>query len=166
MPVGRRATIEKVFERLVAWGLAACLGAMTCSVIGGVVFRSGLNTPLPWSEELASWLFIWLTCVGAVVGVRSRSHVGIDTLVVSLSPLVRRELARVVDAGVLGLLVRFAWQGFSLTVTTWGLAFPAMETSRDSRYASLLVGACLMIVVMLERWRGRSPGTPTGGEHA
>ncbi|OGB95982.1 MAG: hypothetical protein A3G35_09130 [candidate division NC10 bacterium RIFCSPLOWO2_12_FULL_66_18] len=153
-----------VIDRIVNWALAACLGVMTCIVFVSVVFRYVLNSPLAWTEELASLLFAWLTFVGAYVGIRSRSHISIDTLVVFLPDGARRALSRLVDVGVLLLLVVFAWQGFRLTLTTWDLEFPAMEISRGYLYASLPVAACLMALALIhgrwQAWRGRGASGP------
>ena len=156
--------MQNVMDRLVGWALATCLGAMTCIVFVSVVFRYVLNSPLAWTEELASLLFAWLTFVGAYVGIRSRSHISIDTLVVFLPDGARRALSRLVDVGVLLLLVVFAWQGFRLTLTTWDLEFPAMEISRGYLYASLPVAAFLMALALIhgwwQAWRGRVASGP------
>jgi TRAP-type C4-dicarboxylate transport system permease small subunit len=136
-------------DRLIAWVLAANLGCMTLLVFASVLFRYVLNRPLAWSEELASLLFAWLTFVGAYVGFRTRSHIRIDTLTIFLPPVVRRVVRICVDLCVLALLAIFMWQGFRLTVTTWSLEFPAMEISRGYLYASLPIGACLMVLAIL-----------------
>ncbi len=149
-----------LIDRLVGWALAACLGTMTCVVFVSVLFRYVLNSPLAWTEELASLLFAWLTFVGAYIGSRFRSHIAIDTLVIFLPARARQVLARVADAGVLLLLAVFAWQGILLTITTWSLEFPAMEISRGYLYASLPVGACLMAVAIVQGWRGRGLRAP------
>ena len=144
--------MQTLIDRLIGWALAVCLGTMTCIVFVSVLFRYILNSPLAWTEELASLLFAWLTFVGAYVGFRSRSHIAIDTLVIFLPVRVRRFLVRVVDAGVLFLLVIFVWQGFQLAHTTWSLEYPAMEISRGYLYLSLPVGACLMVAAIVQRW--------------
>lgn len=130
---------------------------MTCLVFTSVLSRSVLNFALVWSDELASMLFAWLTFVGAYVGSRSRSHIAIDTLVIFLPPGLRRGLTRLVDVGVLLLLALFAWQGARLTVTTWGLNFASMEISRGYLYLSFPVGAVLMGIGVIQRWRGLDP---------
>ena len=147
--------MPNLIDRLVGWALAICLGSMTCVVFVSVVFRYVLDSPLSWTEELASMLFAWLTFVGAYMGFRSRSHIAIDTLVIFLPQNVRRWLARVVDAGVLLLVAIFIWQGLRLTVTTWSLEYPAMEISRGYLYLSLPVGAVLMAAAIILGWRGR-----------
>jgi TRAP-type C4-dicarboxylate transport system permease small subunit len=140
-------------DRVIGWGLALCLGVMTCIVFVSVLFRYVLNSPLTWTEELASLLFAWVTFVGAYVGFRSRSHISIDTLVIFLPPVVRLWVTRFVDVSVLLLLALFLWEGTSLTLTTWSLEFPAMEISRGYLYLAIPVGAVLMAFGMFEHWR-------------
>ena len=136
-------------DRIVGWTLAANIGFMTSLVFVSVLFRYVLNRPLAWTEELASLLFAWLTFVGAYVGFRTRSHIRIDTFTIFLPPGLRRVIRHGVDLCVLALLAIFIWQGFMLTVTTWSLEFPAMEISRGYLYASLPIGACLMVLAIL-----------------
>ena len=149
-------------DRLIRWALAGCLGVMTCVVFASVVYRYILNSPLTWTEELASLLFAWLTFVGAYVGFRTRSHISIDTLVIFLSPPVRRALSRLVDVCVLLLMGVLFWQGLSLTLTTWSLEFPAMEISRGYLYLAIPVGAGLMAAGLIASWRGSAK--PVGEE--
>jgi TRAP-type C4-dicarboxylate transport system permease small subunit len=122
-----------------------------------ILFRYVFNSPLTWSDELASLLFAWLTFAGAYAASRSRSHIAIDTLVIYLPPTIRRWLARFVDACVLLLLALFVWLGAGLTLTTWSLNFPAMEISRGYLYIALPVGAVLMILAMFQHWWNGSP---------
>lgn len=145
--------MQTLIDRFVGWGLAVCLGAMTCIVFVSVVYRYVLNSPLTWTEELASLLFAWLTFIGAYVGFRTRSHISIDTLMIFLSPAVRGGVARLVDICVLLLLVLFVWQGIKITVTTWSLEFPAMEISRGYLYLAFPIGAALMAIGIVESWR-------------
>jgi TRAP-type C4-dicarboxylate transport system permease small subunit len=146
--------MRRAIDRLVHWALAANLGFMTCLVFVSVLFRYVLNRPLAWTEELASLCFAWLTFVGAYVGFRTRSHIRIDTLTIFLPSAVRRMILNLVDLCVLALLAVFIWQGFSLTMITWSLEFPAMEISRGYLYVSLPVGACLMVMaILLARWQ-------------
>jgi TRAP-type C4-dicarboxylate transport system permease small subunit len=152
----------RAIDRLVHGALAVNLGFMTCLVFVSVLFRYVLNRPLAWTEELASLCFAWLTFVGAYVGFRTRSHIRIDTVTIFLPPAVRRMILNLVDLCVLALLAVFIWQGFSLTMITWSLEFPAMEISRGYLYVSLPVGACLMVLaILLSR---RQPATGEQGE--
>ncbi|MBP1778898.1 MAG: Tripartite ATP-independent periplasmic transporter, DctQ component [candidate division NC10 bacterium] len=153
--------MRSLLDRTVNGVLALVLGAMTVLVFASVVLRYVLNSPVTWSEELASLLFAWITFVGAYVGCRSRSHIAIDTLAVFVPLPVRRAIGHVVDVVVLCVLGLFVWQGVQLCITTWGLEFPALEISRGYLYLSLPLGASLMIVAVVEHWRDarRTPGS-------
>jgi TRAP-type C4-dicarboxylate transport system permease small subunit len=155
--------MRSLLDRTVQGVLALLLGAMTVLVFASVVLRYVLNSPVTWSEELASLLFAWVTFVGAYVGFRARSHIAIDTLMVFLPHTVRQGISRCVDVAVLLVLSLFVWQGVRLCATTWGLDFPAMEISRGYLYLSLPVGAILMIVAIAARWREpQSAGAASG----
>ncbi len=150
-------------DRVVGCALAVCLGVMTCVVFTSIVFRYLLNSPLTWTEELASLLFAWLTFLGAYFGFRSRTHISIDTIVIFLPRRVRRGITHLVDACVIVLMGIMAWQGFSLTLATWSLEFPAMEISRGYLYLAIPVGAVLMAAGLMASWRGPTPA-PAGEE--
>ena len=49
-----------------------------------IVTRSMFNVPLSWSEEGATYLFIWWVFLGAALAVRSESHLGMDILTIRL----------------------------------------------------------------------------------
>ena len=53
---------------------------MAAVVAVQVFFRYVLNHSLFWSEELARFLLIWLTFLGASVAYHRRAHPGIDTV--------------------------------------------------------------------------------------
>ena len=141
--------MRTLMDRCINGILALIMGGMTVLVFSSVVLRYVLNSPVTWSEELASLLFAWLTFVGAYVGFRTHSHIRIDTLTMLLPAGVRSGIRRAGDAGVLLVLGVFIWQGFSLVTTTWSLEFPAMEISRGYLYLSLPIGACLMFAAIL-----------------
>ena len=50
-------------------------------LFAGVVARYVLRSPLVWSDELASILFLWLAMLGAVVAFRRGEHMRMTALV-------------------------------------------------------------------------------------
>jgi TRAP-type transport system small permease protein len=57
------------------------LAIMVVLVFGNVVLRYGFNSGITLSEELSRWLFVWLTFLGALVGLHTHHHLGTDSLV-------------------------------------------------------------------------------------
>ena len=68
---------------------------MTLVVAVQVFFRYVLNQSLFWSEELARFLLVWLSFLGASVAYRRKVHPGIDVLT-SRMPDIPRKLCAVI----------------------------------------------------------------------
>ena len=61
---------------------AACLVAAEIVVLFvGVISRYVFHSPIIWSDELASLLFLWLAMLGSVVAFRNASHMRMTALV-------------------------------------------------------------------------------------
>ncbi len=74
--------------------LLAGLGVTMAAIVAGQVFaRYVLNHSLFWSEEVARYLLVWLSFLGATVAYRRRANPGIDVLTTRLPPLPRRVAA-------------------------------------------------------------------------
>jgi TRAP-type C4-dicarboxylate transport system permease small subunit len=64
--------------------------SMAVIVAVQVFFRYVLNHSLFWSEELARYLLVWLTFLGASVAYRRKVHPGIDVVFVRMPDSIRR----------------------------------------------------------------------------
>ena len=73
-------TIDAFFK-LLEFLVVACLVAMVIMVFGNVVLRYGFNSGISVSDEMSRYCFIWLTYIGAMVAMREKGHLGVDTLV-------------------------------------------------------------------------------------
>ena len=65
-------------NRKVEWLLFAMGISMTVVVVSQVFARYVLNHSLFWSEELARYLLVWLTFLGASVAYHRGMHPGVD----------------------------------------------------------------------------------------
>ena len=55
--------------------------AMVTIIFSQVVARYAFGNSLSWSEEIGRHLFVWMTFLGAALGVRNKAHVALDLLV-------------------------------------------------------------------------------------
>ena len=76
--------------KLLAGGSFLAMVGLTC---WQVFTRYILRSPSSWSEELVSYLFAWMTLLGASLVVGERGHMNIPILVERTSPEVRKGLA-------------------------------------------------------------------------
>jgi TRAP-type C4-dicarboxylate transport system permease small subunit len=93
--------------------LALCLAVMVALVFGNVVLRYAFNGGITLSEELSRWLFVYLTFLGAIVGLRDHAHLGMDNVVRRLSPRLRRAcylVCHVLMLWISVLILEGSWQ--------------------------------------------------------
>ena len=65
---------------------------MFATIIVQIVLRYVFNAPLVWTDEAASYLFVWVAFLGWAMATRKRVHIGISVIVEKLPPGWRRAL--------------------------------------------------------------------------
>ena len=136
----------------------ALLVAGQAAVVGiQVVARHVLRQPIPWTEEIARLLLVWLMCVGGIAALRHGQHPRVTALVRLLS--VSRRAA--IDRGLRVVLVVFfltllapAWR---LTMASVGEQLPASGVSGAWISGVLPVSIVAMLVELFRQLRSR-PG--------
>ncbi|QMV74118.1 TRAP transporter small permease [Comamonas piscis] len=71
--------------------MVLCMLVMLVMVFGNVMLRLFFNTGIDLSEEVPRFAFVWMTFLGAIVGMRKRAHLGVD-LMVQLLPVAGRRV--------------------------------------------------------------------------
>jgi TRAP-type transport system small permease protein len=143
--------------------IACALLIMVVLVFGNVVLRYGFNSGITISEEVARWLFVWLTFVGAVVAVRERGHLGTDIVVSRLGPVGRRfckAIGLVAMLYVVWLLIRGSYAQMLINADTTA---PVTGASVAIFYASgVFFSIPAALLLALELWRTLAGKDPAG----
>lgn len=127
--------------------LAAILVVIEIGVLfAGVVARFVLHSPLVWSDELASILFLWLAMLGAVCAMRRFEHMRMTALVTRLGPVWRARLEAIGTVACLVFLAIAAWPAWEYASEEVVITTPALEVSNAWRAAALPVGIALMFI--------------------
>ncbi len=106
----------KLLELLVVMALVA----MVVMVFGNVVLRYGFNSGITISDEMSRYCFIWLTYIGAMIAMREKGHLGVDTLVKHLPVLGKKVCLFLSESLMLwcnGLFLLGTWKMHDLQVT-------------------------------------------------
>ena len=140
--------------RLLEGVIAACLAVMVVLVFGNVVLRYAFNSGIAVSEELSRWLFVWLTFLGGVIGLREHAHLGTDLLVGRLGP--RGKKVCLVIGYALMLLV--CWMLFSgsleQTKINWDVTAPSSGASMAWFYSvGLVFSVSAAAVLLADLWK-------------
>ena len=76
--------IKQYLDRGLEWITVLVMGILVVDVVWQVITRFALNNPSNWTEELATYLMIWVGLLGAAVALRRRAHLGIDFFTLKL----------------------------------------------------------------------------------
>jgi tripartite ATP-independent transporter DctM subunit len=143
--------VELGLRRLVEWPTAALVVVEMVVLGAGVFSRFVLHSPVTWSDELASILFLWLAMLGAVIALQRGEHMRLTAIVGGLSPRWRpRAEALAVAAPALFLIVLLPWAR-EYAADEWYIETPALGWSNVVRAAAIPVGIGLMLATSLIR---------------
>ena len=137
------------YARLLEAVIAACMLLMVLLVFGNVVLRYGFNSGIAVSEELSRWLFVWLTFLGALIGLREHAHLGTDALVARLGPRGKKVCLFICHA----LMLLICWMLFrgalEQTKINWDVAAPSSGASMAWFYAVGMVFGVSAAAILL-----------------
>src|SRR3546814_3094900 len=102
--------------------------------------RYVLDTPLLWSDELASLLFLWLAMLGAAVAFRRGEHMRMTAFVNRASPSTQAFLNVFAISVSLFFVLLVLGPGFSSVTEQSVITTPAMGISMGWRTAALPTG--------------------------
>ncbi len=131
---------------------AAILVAVEILVLlAGVVSRYAFGSPLTWSDELASILFLWLAMLGAVIALRRAEHMRLMYVVGLVPPRWRPGLDAFAAMVVAAFLIAIIPPAREYVELQWFITTPALEIHDGYRVAAIEFGAVLMLVIVVAR---------------
>jgi len=122
----------KTIPRLLGYICAFLLAVQVAVVLWGVLTRYAIGQQAGWTEELARYLLVWISLLGAAYAVANKSHVAISLLPDSLEGDKKIRIDRLIDALILLFAVvvmiigggYYVWLTFKLGQTAPSLTIP------------------------------------------
>jgi TRAP-type C4-dicarboxylate transport system permease small subunit len=124
------------------------LVVMTVLVGLTVIYRYFLLQPISWGEEMARFLFIALSMLGAAIAMKDRSHFMITILTGRFPAVVRARLEVAIALAMSGLLCIVINKGWSLALLNRNQESPALGIPMSIPYAAIPLGASLMLIFL------------------
>ena len=121
-------------------------------VMTGLVFLEILLRPfkmnLPWSGELAVYLFVWIIYLGISYAVRDDRHIRVTLLIDCFPPRGRAFFMMISDTIFLIYSVLVVFYGFRVCKRSLelGQIAPALEIPISVLYASVVVSSALCVI--------------------
>lgn len=153
--------LEEIINKIVGLVLTPMFMILAAVSLLQVVFRYFLRISLPWSEELARYLFIYTTYLGSVIGVSRNIHIDItavDLFLDKMEPARRQRWNEIIDV-VTSFLSAFvlAWITYLaipylMGVYKFGQRTPAMGLSLCVPVFSVPLGMGLMFLLYVKKF--------------
>ena len=142
-------TFERMFVALNKWGVVLLLAAMSTIVFANVSLRYLSNFSITWAEEVARYLMIWMTFLGAGLSLRIGGHVAITNLHDFLGIRLQRALRALIGLLLICFFVAMMWIGYEYMTRMGRQLTPATRIPFSYIYAAMPIGFVLMIVHLL-----------------
>ncbi len=140
--------VQRWLGHLTAFVAGTILAWMTLLVFMTVIYRYFLLQPISWGEEMARFLFIWLSMFGAALAMKDRAHFTITILTARFPARVRACLDVAIAIAATILLSIVMNKGWGLALLNRNQESPAMGVQMSIAYAAVPLGAALMIVFL------------------
>ena len=145
--------IKKVLDRFLEFLLTAVMIILVLDVVWQVFTRYVLRAPSSWTEELATFLMIWVCMLGASVALYRGAHLGIDYFVGKFSIRTRlyTEIFVFICIGLFSLCVMLIG-GVQLVSRTLALnqISPAMKIRMGYVYLAIPISGFFLVLYSIE----------------
>jgi TRAP-type C4-dicarboxylate transport system permease small subunit len=150
--------------RMVRWALVGIFSVMIAVTFAQVVFRYLLLSPLPWSEELARYCFVWIVFLGATLGLERGVHIGVDILTILLPPRVQRWLTMLNEFVILAFVLVIIVASVAVVDANRLQFSPALGLQMAKIYLAIPLGMAVMALVLVRMLaEGFRRGVPPRG---
>ena len=151
-PLARLLTrVDGALAPLVAALAAGIVVVEICTLFAGIVARYLFQTPLVWSDELASILFLWLASLGSVIALQRGAHMRMTALVGLTTPRAREFFDVFASVATLIFVLAMWSPAFEYAMDERQITTPALEISNAWRAAALPIGGVLMAIATVAR---------------
>jgi TRAP-type C4-dicarboxylate transport system permease small subunit len=146
--------LKRILSNAVEWVCMVLMVVLSVDLFLGVFSRYVMVRTFTWYDEIARGCFVWLTFLGAAVGVKRHAHFRLHIVVDRLSPRLRQATVFLLPLVVIifaGVLIQ---QGLVFLELGKFQQTPVMGLSKTWIYVAIPIGGVLMILYSLgPLWR-------------
>ena len=146
--------LKRILANAVEWICLLLMVVLSIDLLLGVFSRYVLVRTFTWYDEIARGCFVWLTFLGAAVGVKRQAHFRLHIIVDRLTPRLRQATVVILPLVVIifaGVLIQ---QGLVFLEIGKFQQTPVMGLPKTWIYVAIPIGGALMILYSLgPLWR-------------
>ena len=145
-----------------ATALASVMIVALICIFGWLVYgRYILNATPTWVEQAALLMVVWITFLGAAVGVRRGTHLTVDFVRDAMPRPVRMAALIIVSLALIFFGAMLAWQGYDMFQRTARRTIPLLGISEGWRALPVIIGGAMICLFAADDLIRRRFGTET-----
>jgi len=141
-----------------AWISRLCMMIAVAGLFGIVVVvamqvfgRYVLNDTPTWAESVALVLVLYVTMLGAAVGVRDAGHIGLESIFIMILPERHRVWVEIVIHVMVGCFgVTMAWNAWILADSVMHYKIPNLDLPQGVNHLPLVIAGVLIALFSIE----------------
>lgn len=139
----------KYWDKFEEWFILFALAIMGIVLTMQVFARYVMNYSLIWSEELARYIFVWITFIGAGYGIKNGVHIKME-LFYNKFPSVVQKLVTIIT----NIIAIFCFScvipyGIKFTISQQNIASSAMGIPMNYVFAAVPIGCSIIVIKLL-----------------
>lgn len=128
-----------------------------------VVFRYVLMLSVPWTEEAARYLNVWMVFLGCAVAVEKSKHIRVTFIIDQMKGWAHEMVALAILALMLAFDVVVVLGAYRLTRMNWNQQAPTLPVTVSALYMALIVASFFAALFLLHQI-GRKLSALAGGD--
>jgi len=124
---------------------------MIVVTLAQVIFRYVIAAPLPWSEELARYCFVWIVFLGGAIGLSRGIHLGVDLFVNMLPVPMQRGLDALTSVLIAAFAATVIYASYPVLNMNMFQRSPALGLQMTWIYAAIPISMALIFLICSER---------------
>ncbi|MCP9199080.1 TRAP transporter small permease [Gramella sp. GC03-9] len=143
--------MHKILNKFLEWSLVVLLGIMLFSVLWGVATRYLLEDQSSWTDELARFMLIWVSIVGATYIAGRNEHITIDLLPAKMAEKNKLKLDILVSAIIILFVIAvFVVGGLRYVYISFHLGQRSAAMEIPMGYVYTILPICGLIITFFK----------------
>jgi len=143
--------IKNLWKYPLELGLCLMLAGIVIVTFLQVVFRF-FHLPLGWTEELATYLFMWVSSLSVGYAFKTKSHFALSFVVDRFGLKTQRIISIFVSSIMVIFLVLFTWKAIEFTISAVDATGPGTGLSLAVPYSSSIFAGLIMLYYVIKNW--------------
>lgn len=132
------------------WLTAVFLSVMVLLIFAQIVSRLFFSSSFAWTEELARYLMIWSTFLGASFAFKYGAHIGVEVFVRKLPNLVKNIVQVIASLASLVFFIFMISKGWEIIGRSMVQTSPALEIPMGYVYMIFPISGVLMCLNLID----------------